>query len=42
MNVYLAPRKSSVYVANLRELAHLQRIGAFNLNLFARNLLRPG
>jgi len=41
MNVYLASKKSSFYVANLRKLAHLQLNGALNLNRFASNPVRP-
>ena len=41
MNVYLAPKKSSFYVANLRNSWLLRAIGALNLNLFAHNLLLP-
>jgi len=42
MNVYFATKKSRFFVANLRQLAHVQyALGALNLNLFASNLLRP-
>ena len=41
MNVYLADKKSSSYVANLRNSQLLGAMGALNLKFFAYNLLRP-
>jgi len=41
MNGYLAAKKSSFYVANLRNNWLFRAIGGMNLNLFASNLLRP-
>ena len=41
MNSYLAAKNSSFCVAYLRNSWLFRAIGALNLNLFARNLLRP-
>jgi len=41
MSLYLAIKKSSLCVANLRNSLLLGEIGASNLNFFASYLLRP-